>query len=55
LDAESRKLKAQHGQALSALQELFPTWTEEDLLAVIGDVNGDLEAAVSRIAEGMLD
>lgn len=53
LDVESRKIKAQHGQALAALQELFPTWSEEDLLAVIGDVNGDVEAAVSRIAEGM--
>ena len=53
LDAESSKIKAKYSSALSTLQELFPDWKEEDLLAVLGETNGNLEESVARIAEGM--
>lgn len=52
LDEETKKLKAKYSSSLSTLRELFPTWNDEDLLSVLAETQGDLEATVARIAEG---
>ncbi|CCJ30162.1 unnamed protein product, partial [Pneumocystis jirovecii] len=49
---ESAKLKAQYHRQLASCKELFPDWTEEDILYVIQEVSGDFEMAVARISEG---
>jgi hypothetical protein len=50
---EVRVLRRKYGGTrLDTLKELFPTWTDEDLLFVLGDVAGDVETAVGRISEG---
>jgi hypothetical protein len=47
---DSKKL---HKEELSTLKELFQdSWSEDDLLAVIEEFNGDLDLIVSRITEG---
>ncbi|KAG5519884.1 hypothetical protein PMAC_000161 [Pneumocystis sp. 'macacae'] len=52
LFGESAKLKAQYHRQLASCKELFPDWTEEDILYVIQEVSGDFEMAVTRISEG---
>jgi CUE domain len=49
---ETRALRRKYGDKLATLKELFPNWTEEDILSVLSDVNGSLEVAVGRISEG---
>jgi hypothetical protein len=39
---------------LSTCKELFPDWTELDLLVVIEESSGDLEATIGKISEGKL-
>jgi len=34
------------------LSELFPTWSDEDLLFVLQESGGEVELAVGRISEG---
>lgn len=46
-------MKTTYVSQLSMLTELFPDWNEEDLVAVIVELNGDLELAVNRITEGI--
>jgi hypothetical protein len=52
LDEESKRLKSKYSLTLSTLRELFPDWKDEDLLTVLSETEGDIEAAVTRIAEG---
>lgn len=52
LDEESRRLKSQYSAPLASLQELFPDWKDEDLLSVLAETDGNVEAAVLRITEG---
>ncbi|BFZ65211.1 RNAPII degradation factor [Saitoella coloradoensis] len=49
---ELRALKKQYAGSLATLQELFPDWTEDDLVFVLQEAGGDLELAVERISEG---
>lgn len=49
---EVRTLRATYPTQLAMLSELFPTWTDEDLLFVILESNGEVEVAVGRISEG---
>ena len=49
---ELRALRRKYSDRLSTLKEMFPSWTDEDLLSVLSDVNGSLEIAVGRISEG---
>ncbi|PPQ74524.1 hypothetical protein CVT26_007920 [Gymnopilus dilepis] len=37
------------------LQEMFPTWTNDDLLSLLNDVGGDLHTAANRITEGTVE
>jgi hypothetical protein len=49
---EVRRLRAKYADKLSLLRELFPDWTDEDLLFALQEAGGDLELAVGRISEG---
>jgi hypothetical protein len=39
---------------ITALQEIFPTWSSSDLHQVLSEAGGDVEVAVSRITSGIL-
>jgi hypothetical protein len=54
---ETKKLRTRYEKVeLKTLKELFGTeWSEEDLLFVLGDTNGDVEEAITRISDGTLD
>ena len=49
---EVRALRAKYPTQLAMLSELFPSWTDEDLLFVISESSGIVEVAVGRISEG---
>lgn len=51
-DPEVSQLKKQYGGKVSTIQELFPSWTDEDVVFALQETNGDLEAAVERITDG---
>lgn len=52
---ELKMIRKKHGQKLATIRELFPTWTDEDLLMALNEASGDLELAATRISEGKLD
>ena len=47
-----RGLRAAYPTQLSMLRELFPSWSDEDLLFVTHECSGEVELAVGRISEG---
>ncbi|KZT59579.1 hypothetical protein CALCODRAFT_493524 [Calocera cornea HHB12733] len=49
---ELRALKGKHGDALKLVREIYPDWTDEDVLYLLEEVQGDVSVAVSRISEG---
>ncbi|KAG6001821.1 hypothetical protein E4U21_003783 [Claviceps maximensis] len=49
--AELRKL---HGNKTSVIREMFPDWSEADVLFALQETNGDENEAVARIAEGTI-
>jgi hypothetical protein len=51
-EGELAELKGQYKAQLATLKELFPDWTDMDLLLGLQDCNGDLEATIERITEG---
>jgi hypothetical protein len=50
-----KSLRAQFRQSLSSLTELFPEWSQDDLLFVMDECQGDLDLAITRITEGLLN
>ncbi|KAK9446587.1 uncharacterized protein V1518DRAFT_140124 [Limtongia smithiae] len=51
-DDSAQKLKAKYAAGLLQLGELFPHWSEDDLLYLLADTQGDVAVAVARITEG---
>lgn len=49
---EVRMLRAKYADKLSILRELFPDWTDEDLLFALQEAGGEMELTVGRISEG---
>jgi len=49
---ELGQLKKQYGTQLATLSELFPDWTEEDIVFALQETDGDLEGTVERITSG---
>lgn len=47
-------LKKKYSSQLSMLKEMFPDWSDMDLLLGLQDTDGDLQTTIDRIAEGML-
>jgi hypothetical protein len=53
-NGEVGQLKKKHGSKVSTIQEMFPDWTDEDVVMALEETNGDLESTVERITEGKL-
>ncbi|KAF9889027.1 RNAPII degradation factor [Aspergillus nanangensis] len=51
-EGEIGLMKQKYSNTLPMLKELFPDWTDEDLVFALEDANGDLEQAIDRITEG---
>ncbi|KAK2734676.1 RNAPII degradation factor [Onygenales sp. PD_40] len=51
-EGEIGQLKKKYAGSLSTIKELFPDWTDEDLVFALEDADGDLEIAIERISEG---
>lgn len=51
---ELGELKQQYSAQLSTLKEMFPDWTDVDLLLGLQDCDGDLQRTTERITEGKL-
>lgn len=51
---EVRKLRAKYADKLGLLREMFPDWTDEDLLFSLQEAGGEMELVVGRISEGTL-
>lgn len=46
------ELRKQYGDKTSVIREMFPDWSEADVLFALQETNGDQTEAVTRIAEG---
>jgi len=49
---EIGELKKQFSSELSILKELFPDWTDVDLVFALQETNGDVTNTIDRISEG---
>ena len=52
LDDATKQLKQRYSKQLTQARELFPDWSDEDLLNALQEANGDVELAILRISEG---
>lgn len=52
-EGEIGQLKRKYAADVPKLKELFPDWTDEDLVFALEDSNGDLESAIEHITEGV--
>ena len=41
-----------YASKLSTIKEMFPDWTDEDLVFALQETSGDLERTIDRISEG---
>ncbi|KAA8567262.1 hypothetical protein EYC84_010297 [Monilinia fructicola] len=53
-NSEVGQLKKKYGSKVSTIQELFPGWTDEDVVMALEETDGDLESTVERISEGTI-
>lgn len=51
-EGEIGQLKRKYASEIPTLKELFPDWTDDDLVFALEDSNGDLESAIEHITEG---
>lgn len=51
-DGDLGELRKQYGDKTSVIREMFPDWSEADVLFALQETNGDQTEAVTRIAEG---
>ncbi|KAH6616371.1 hypothetical protein C7974DRAFT_43746 [Boeremia exigua] len=49
---ELAELKKRYSSQLTTLKELFPDWSDADLVLAIEEADGDLERTIERISEG---
>lgn len=52
LNSNTLDLKGKYSQELDTLRSIFETWTDNDLISVLEEAQGDLELAIGRISEG---
>ena len=52
-EGEIGQLKKQYSSQLSTIREMFPDWTNEDIVMALNETNGDLETTVERMTDGM--
>ena len=53
-EGEIGELKKQYSSKLNTIKEMFPDWTDEDIVFALQESNGDLEGVIERISEGMI-
>ena len=53
-DDDIAELRKQYGDKTSVLREMFPAFSEVDILWALQETDGDENAAVTRMAEGTL-
>ena len=51
-EGEFAELRKHYGDKTSVIREMFPDWSEADVLFALQETNGDENEAVARIAEG---
>ena len=51
-EGEIGELKKQYASKLSMIKEMFPDWTDEDIVFALVETDGDLEGTIDRISEG---
>jgi len=49
---EVGKLKTKYASQLALLKDLFPAWTDEDLVIPLEETSGDVQQAANMISEG---
>lgn len=54
-EGELGQLKRQYASKLSTMKEMFPDWTDEDLVFALQETDGNLENTIERISDGMID
>ena len=47
-----RSLRRLYGRELGTLREMFEDWTDEDLLQVLQETDGQMDTAAMRISTG---
>lgn len=52
-EGEIGQLKKQYASKLSTVKEMFPDWTDEDIVFALQETDGDLESTIEQITEGM--
>ncbi|KAI7873474.1 uncharacterized protein EV154DRAFT_528109 [Mucor mucedo] len=50
----NKSLSYLYKSSLPSLTELFPDWSQEDLIFVMDECQGDLHVAIARISEGIV-
>ncbi|KFZ06031.1 hypothetical protein V501_07789 [Pseudogymnoascus sp. VKM F-4519 (FW-2642)] len=53
-DAGVGLLKKQYGTKVATIKEMYPDWTDEDVVFALQETGGDLELAVERITDGTI-
>jgi len=51
-EGEIGQLKQQFGSKIGLIKEMFPTWSDIDILYALQEADGDENLAVTRIADG---
>lgn len=51
-EGELGQLKKLYSTKLSTMKEMFPDWTDEDLVFALQETDGNLENTIERISEG---
>jgi CUE domain len=51
-DSEVSQLKKKYGVKVHTIKEMFPEWTDEDVVFALQETDGDLEMTVERITDG---
>lgn len=51
-DGAVGQLKKQYGSKVTTIKEMFPDWTDEDVVLALQENDGDLETTVDAITSG---
>ena len=51
-EGELGQLKKQYASKLSTIKEMFPDWTDEDIVFALQETDGNLESTIEKISEG---
>ena len=51
-EGEIGQLKKKYASKVNTVKEMFPDWTDEDIVYALQEADGDLESTIDRISEG---